>query len=144
DNIMQTNQIKKGKKDITGLKILIGAISLTGTFGFWGLIANKPVEAAIPPENPGKDQQQTGISLALNLQPLPTLIPIRDAAKIQNVSLQTAILQPQTMRQVIQPTPGPVVINNKPVFEQITINRGSSGGGGGGSGGGGASSGSSR
>jgi hypothetical protein len=137
---MQSTQ-KKGKTGFTGLKILIGALSLTGTVGIWGLIASKSVEAAQPPQNNGKDNQQDANSIAMELPPLPTLVPIQNSVDTQNLTQQNTNPQPQTLRQVSVPTLAPAPASNKPVFELLTVNRpGSSSNGGGG----GSSSGSSR
>jgi hypothetical protein len=126
---MQSNQNKKSKTGFTGMKILIGALSLTGTFGIWGLISNKAVQAANPPQDPGNSGQQDPNSIAMNLPPMPTLVPIQDTTGLQNGSQQIVNIQPQTLRQVSQPTPVPVIINNQPVFQRLTINRpGNSGG----------------
>jgi len=127
---MQSNQNKKSKASVTGMKILIGALSLTGTFGIWGLVSNKAVQAAIPPQDSGNAGQQDANSVAMKLPPLPTLVPIRDVGGMQNVSQQTSNLQPQMLRQVSQPTAVPVPVNNKPVFQRLTISQvGNSGGG---------------
>lgn len=142
---MQSLQNKKGKTDLTGLKILIGALSLTGTLGIWGLIANKPVEAADLTKNPEDEKPEDESTVVLQFPPLPTLVPIRETKGVQNVPQQTFNQQTGTLRQVTQPTLAPATTNSKPVFELMTVNRpGSGSDSGGGGGGGGSSSGSSR
>jgi hypothetical protein len=127
---MQSNQPKKRKNDFTGAKIIIGALSLAGTFGLWNVFANKPVQASNQPQDPGKNTQQDGNTVVMQLPAMPTLVPIRDPNIAQGQPQLAVNMQTNSLRQVTQPTPVPVQVNNKPVFQVLTVNRpGNSGSG---------------
>lgn len=123
---MQQNQNKKRKTSFTSWKILIGALSVTGTVGIWGLIAEKPVDPILPLKDNSNFAHQDSNSMIVNLQPLPTLVPIRSIAGNQSSIEQTSSQLGQPLRQVGQPTLAPIPVNNNPVFERLAITRPSS------------------
>jgi hypothetical protein len=120
---MQSSQQKKNKSGLSAAKIIIGIVSITGTFGLWNLFAAKPAPEVKPPEKNTNDNQQQANSLVLEFPPLPTLVPVRTSDVVLNPVENTTNVAASGLRQVSQPTPAPVVNNSKPVFEQITINR---------------------
>lgn len=119
---MQSNIKNKRKNSFIGTKIIIGLVSLAGTFGLWNLFTAKPVETAKPTPENGKTNPQDASSQLLELPPLPTLVPIVDPAAGQSQTQNAGNTPVSGLRQVTQPTPVPPV-NNKPVFNRITINR---------------------
>jgi hypothetical protein len=119
---MQTELGIKRKNNRTGVKVLIGILSLAGTFGLWNIFAHKAVaDANNSSVQPGQDNQ-TNNQLVLEFPPMPTLVPV-NVVNITQLNNKTSPQNPAgVLRQVSQPTlvPAPV---NKPVFEQLTINR---------------------
>jgi hypothetical protein len=121
---MQTESSKPKNKGRFETKVLIGLASLAGTFGLWSLFAAKAADEVKPAPQPVDNGAQQTIAFP----PMPTLAAIRtlDPAMVGNAQANTSA---SSLRQVTQPTPIPQVIQ-KPVFEQLTINRPGSGSGG--------------
>jgi hypothetical protein len=114
---MLSNPVKKRKTGLTGTKIILGMVSLAGTFGLWNIFAAKQAEVVQTPSAPDNGNSQDANANVLVFPPMPTLVPIYTDGTVQNQAQDTSGL-----RQVSQPTPVQA-IKNKPVFQQFTINR---------------------
>jgi hypothetical protein len=119
---MQSNNQKNGSKKFTGTKIVLGALSVAGTFGLWNLFANNALDEVKPTPEPQKNDSNNGTAVTLEFPPIPTLVPIMVTSTGNNPVQPVSNPPASSLRQVVQPTPMPPVVN-KPVFEQITINR---------------------
>jgi hypothetical protein len=122
---MQIETSKPKNKSRLETKVLIGLASLAGTFGLWSFFAAKAADEVKPAPQPVNN----GARQSIVFPPMPTLAAIRTldpAAMGVNAPANTTS---SALRQVSQPTPVPQVVQ-KPVFEQLTINRPGSGSGG--------------
>lgn len=106
-----------------GIKFLLTTFSLTLALGFWNMFARK----AQPDQN-GSNQDITSVEPweDANSFVLPTLVPLEWPSNGNNSAATGETGLPDDIREVTAPTPRPIVQQQAPVVENVTLGQPSS------------------
>lgn len=94
---------KRGRRALWEIRLMITALAVAATLGFWNLFSKQMVlSQAVEPQPIEPTQVQQPVVLLVELPPMPTLIPALDAqdalASMPASSLQAPSLPVQTLQ----------------------------------------------
>lgn len=120
---MQSTQPNKPKAGLKGVKLLIVSLSFAATIAFWNLFSSSANQGVSSKKLDSLPPQGTPVA-ALNLPPLPTLVPVdiqpADVSALSSTTSQAAV----PLRQVnATPTPVATAQVNQPALGRIIISQ---------------------